>query len=88
MTKHTQYLCLTPGELHGAPLTRLALETLGGFNLGTAPLLPFAAEHVLPYLDEPDVSIRKAAALAAARILSRSAQEDASKPLRQLVSMR
>jgi hypothetical protein len=31
------------------------------------------------------VSIRKAAALAAARILSRSAQEDASKPLRQLV---
>jgi hypothetical protein len=35
--------------------------------------------------DEPDVSIRKAAALAAARILSRSAQEDASKPLRQLV---
>jgi hypothetical protein len=35
--------------------------------------------------DEPDVSIRKAAALAAARILSRSAQEDASRPLRQLV---
>lgn len=31
------------------------------------------------------MSIRKAAALATARILSRSAQEDASKPLRQLV---
>ena len=42
-------LC-TAGELHGAPLTRLALETLGGFNFGPAPLLPFAAEHVLPYL--------------------------------------
>ena len=38
--------------------------------------------------DEPDVSIRKAAALAAARILSRAAQEDASKPLRQLVGVR
>ena len=34
------------------------------------------------------MSIRKAAALAAARILSRSAQEDASKPLRQLVCFR
>lgn len=33
------------------------------------------------------MSIRKAAALAAARILSRSAQEDASKPLRQLVGI-
>lgn len=50
----------TAGELHGAPLTRLALETLGGFNFGPAPLLPFAAEHVLPYLVSavlPDVRL-------------------------------
>lgn len=72
--------------MHEGALTRLALDTLGSFNFGSISLLHFAAEHVLPYLDDQEVHIRKAAALAAVRILSRAAAADAARPARQLVS--
>lgn len=74
------------GELHGTPLTRLALETLGSFHFGPISLLEFVRDHVIGYLDEAEVSIRKAAALASARILNRHATEETHKAARHLVS--
>ena len=80
----TAALCPFAGHVQDGALTRLALDTLGSFNFGSIALLPFAAEHVLPYLDDPEVHIRKAAALAAVRVLSRAAE--AARPTRPLVS--
>ncbi len=74
----------TAGELHGSPLARLALETLGSFNFGPIGLLEFAREHVLQWLDDADISVRKAAALCAARILNRHVTET-KRPARHLV---
>ena len=75
------------GELHGSPLARLALETLGSFNFGPIGLLEFAREHVLQWLDDADISVRKAAALCAARILNRHVTET-KRPARHLVRRR
>ena len=68
------------GELHGSPLVRLSLETLGRFNFTPIPLLEFTREHVLPWLDDTDTSVRKAATLAAAHILNRHVSEDSKRP--------
>ena len=57
------------GELQGTALTRLALQTLGGFDFGPARLLEFVRNHVMAYLDDADVSIRRAAALASTQVL-------------------
>ncbi|KAK9806315.1 hypothetical protein WJX72_010074 [[Myrmecia] bisecta] len=59
------------GELQGAALVRLALATLGSFDFGLHSLLEFVRDHILNYLDDNDVSIRRAAALAAAQVLQR-----------------
>ena len=75
---------LCAGELHGSPLARLSLETLGSFNFGPISLLEFAREHVLQWLDDADISVRKAAALCAARILNRHVTET-KRPVRHLV---
>ena len=75
---------LVAGELHGSPLARLSLETLGSFNFGPISLLEFAREHVLQWLDDADISVRKAAALCAARILNRHVTET-KRPVRHLV---
>lgn len=61
------------GELQGASLTRLALQTLVSFDFGSARLLDFVRDHVTPYLDDADVSVRRAAAAAAAAVLHRTA---------------
>jgi FKBP12-rapamycin complex-associated protein len=61
------------GELQGAALTRLALQTLVSFDFGSARLLDFVRDHVTPYLDDSDVSVRRAAAAAAAAVLHRTA---------------
>ena len=61
------------GELQGAALTRLALQTLGSFDFGSMRLLDFVRDHVTPFLDDPDVSVRRAAAAAAAKVLHRAA---------------
>ncbi|BDA44527.1 Serine/threonine-protein kinase TOR [Coccomyxa sp. Obi] len=61
------------GELQGAALTRLALQTLVSFDFGSARLLDFVRDHVTPYLDDADVSVRRAAAAAAAAVLHRTA---------------
>ena len=58
---------------------RLSLETLGRFNFTPIPLLEFTREHVLPWLDDPDTSVRKAATLAAAHILNRHVSEDSKR---------
>ena len=61
------------GELQGAALTRLTLQTLGSFDFGSTRLLEFVRDHVTPYLDDGDVCVRKAAAAAAAAVLHRTA---------------
>ncbi len=61
------------GELQGAALTRLALQTLVSFDFGSARLLDFVRDHVTPYLDDADVSVRRASAAAAAAVLHRTA---------------
>jgi len=61
------------GELQGAALTRLALQTLGSFDFGSMRLLDFVRDHVTLFLDDPDVSVRRAAAAAAAKVLHRAA---------------
>ena len=73
------------GELHGSPLVRLSLETLGRFNFTPIPLLEFTRDHVLPWLDDPDTSVRKAATLTAAHILNRHVSEDNKRPARNPV---
>ncbi len=62
-------LAVTTGELQGTALTRLALQTLGSFNLSPHPLLDFLRDHVMPYLEDNDNSIRRATALAACHVL-------------------
>ena len=64
---------------------RLSLETLGSFNFTPIPLLEFVRDHVLPWLDDQDISVRKAAALAAARILNRHVSDDLKRPSRHPV---
>ena len=59
------------GDLQGPALTRLALHTLGMFNLVPHPLLEFVRDYVLPYLDDVEPSTRRAAALAACCVLQR-----------------
>jgi len=76
------------GELHGSPLTRLSLETLGRFNFTPIPLLEFTRDHVLPWLDDPDTAVRKAATLAAAHILNRHVTEDNKRLTRHPVRSR
>ena len=71
VTGHTRFLCA--GELQGAALTRLALQTLGSFDFGSMRLLDFVRDHVTLFLDDPDVSVRRAAAAAAAKVLHRAA---------------
>ncbi len=41
-------------------LTRLALQTLGSFDFGSMRLLDFVRDHVTLFLDDPDVSVRRA----------------------------
>ena len=62
------------GELQGAALTRLALQTLGSFDFGSMRLLDFVRDHVTLFLDDPDVSVRRAAAAAAAKSTASSRQ--------------
>ena len=64
---------LDAGELQGAALTRLALQTLGSFDFGSMRLLDFVRDHVTLFLDDPDVSVRRAAAAASAKVLHRAA---------------
>ena len=59
---------------------RLSLETLGRFNFTPIPVLEFTRDHVLPWLDDPDTSVRKAATLAAAHILNRHVYKDNKRP--------
>jgi hypothetical protein len=49
----------------------LALHTLGGFDFGGVPLLPFAREVVMLYLDDDAPAVRLEAALAICRVLVR-----------------
>eukprot|EP00891_Asterochloris_glomerata_P006787 jgi/Astpho2/6787/fgenesh1_pm.00103_%23_6_t len=55
------------GELSGPPLTRLALATLGSFDFGQQGLLQWVCDNITSYLDNGDVSIRRAAATAVAQ---------------------
>jgi hypothetical protein len=71
--------------LHGPSLIRLALDTLGSFNFGQHNLLLFVRDHVVLFLDDNEVSVRKAAVLAAARILNRHASEKSSGATQRLV---
>nr|ABB13529.1 target of rapamycin kinase [Chlamydomonas reinhardtii] len=56
---------IAAGELQGNALTKLALQTLGTFDLGGIQLLEFMRDHILAYTDDPDKEIRQAAVLAA-----------------------
>ena len=76
---------VTTGELQGAALTRLALQTLGGFNLVPHQLLDFVRDYVVPYLDDNDASLRRAAALAACHVLEEHVQHT-MQPGRRLAS--
>ena len=62
---------LRAGELQGPALIRVALLTLGTFDFGQYNLLEFVRDHVMTYLDDPDVSIRRSSAAAAAQVLQR-----------------
>eukprot|EP00198_Chlamydomonas_reinhardtii_P008241 XP_001697578.1 target of rapamycin, growth-regulatory PI3K-like protein kinase [Chlamydomonas reinhardtii] len=53
---------IAAGELQGNALTKLALQTLGTFDLGGIQLLEFMRDHILAYTDDPDKEIRQAAA--------------------------
>jgi FKBP12-rapamycin complex-associated protein len=66
--------CAWTGELQGAALTRLALQTLGSFDFGSTRLLEFVRDHVTPYLDDASVTVRRAAAAAAVAVLHRTAE--------------
>ncbi|PNW79096.1 hypothetical protein CHLRE_09g400553v5 [Chlamydomonas reinhardtii] len=69
---------IAAGELQGNALTKLALQTLGTFDLGGIQLLEFMRDHILAYTDDPDKEIRQAAVLAACRVLERHAAASAS----------
>ena len=64
-------LVSSAGELQGPALIRVALLTLGTFDFGQYNLLEFVRDHVMTYLDDPDVSIRRSSAAAAAQVLQR-----------------
>ena len=68
---HSERSLCHAGELQGPALIRIALLTLGTFDFGQCKLLEFVRDHVMTYLDDPDVSIRKSAAAAAAQVLQR-----------------
>eukprot|EP00887_Chlorella_sp_A99_P006163 scaffold3.g6163.t1 len=68
-TLQTLQAALAAGELQGAAQTRLALATLATFTFVPYPLLDFARDYVLPYLDDNDALIRRAAALAACHVV-------------------
>ena len=65
---------LAAGELQGSALTRLALHTLGSFSWVPHPLLDFVRDHVTPYLDDHDSTIRRSAAVAACHVLEQHVQ--------------
>ena len=65
------WLLCYAGELQGPALIRVALLTLGTFDFGQFNLLEFVRDHVMTYLDDPDVSIRRSSAAAAAQVLQR-----------------
>ena len=67
----TLWLLCYAGELQGPALIRVALLTLGTFDFGQFNLLEFVRDHVMTYLDDPDVSIRRSSAAAAAQVLQR-----------------
>ena len=56
----------------GPELVRLALRTLGSFDLEAAPLLEFVHDCVLPYLDTDHAATRRAAAVACCAIMARA----------------
>ncbi|GLC61314.1 hypothetical protein PLESTB_001742500 [Pleodorina starrii] len=64
---------IAAGELQGNALIKLALQTLGTFDLGGIQLLEFMRDHILAYTEDPDKEIRQAAVLAACRVLERHA---------------
>ena len=59
-------------DLQGNALTKLALQTLGSFELSSHPLLDFTRDHVVPFLDDHDPSVRRSAALAVCHVLEQS----------------
>ena len=65
------------GELQGPALIQVALLTLGTFDFGQCNLLEFVRDHVMTYLDDPDVSIRRSSAAAAAQVLQRHVAKQA-----------
>lgn len=79
---HTLQVALVNGDLQGAALTRLALQTLGTFSLVPHPLLDFVRDHVVPFLDDPDPATRRAAALATCYVVERHVDYAASVGLR------
>ena len=62
---------LAGGDLQGPALTRLALHTLGMFNLVPHPLLDFVRDYVIAYLDDVEPLTRREAALAACSVIQR-----------------
>jgi len=73
-TRYAAEVCpfvLCAGELQGPALIRVALLTLGTFDFGQYNLLEFVRDHVMTYLDDPAVSIRRSSAAAAAQVLQR-----------------
>lgn len=74
------------GEVQGPALIRIALLTLGTFDFGQCNLLEFVRDHVITYLDDSDVSIRKSAAAAAAQVLQRHVARQAQ--LRQRAAIK
>ncbi|DBA66640.1 TPA: hypothetical protein ACH3X2_002209 [Trebouxia sp. C0005] len=70
-TAHSLAQAIQLGELQGPALIRVALLTLGTFDFGQYNLLEFVRDHVMTYLDDPDVSIRRSSAAAAAQVLQR-----------------
>lgn len=62
---------LTSGELQGAVLTRLALQTLASFTMVPHALLDFVRDHVMIYLDDVESQTRRVAAIATCKIMER-----------------
>ena len=72
---------LAQGEIQGAALTHLALQTFASFSLIPHQLLDFVKDFVMPYLDDPDSAIRRDAALAVSQIVQRHAEYGNTKAL-------
>lgn len=60
---------MPPAEAPLPAQVRLALATLATFDLSPHPLLGFVRDYVLPYLDDNDPAVRRAAALAACHVV-------------------